>query len=92
MNLQKQALKIAEQCLDEMYTKSNPPISWKEYVKKYSNTKTEGYKQHALDVGECDKIWEKYENKIKAPYRSAFNMYILNYSPVSEEVKNVETK
>jgi len=76
-------LKIAEKCLDEMYRKSDPPLTWKEYVEKYSETKIEGFRDHKLDKETLHEIWDKHEKKVDRLWKTAFNMMVFNYSPVS---------
>ena len=44
------AEKIGDQMMDELYRNSVPKITWKQFVKKYSNTKIDGYKK-------TDRFW-----------------------------------
>ncbi len=78
-------LKIAEECLDEMYRNADPPLSWNEYKERYGETTIQGFKNHYIDVKKCNEIWEKYGKQIPKSWKRHFNHMILNYAPTSIE-------
>ena len=81
--LREQVLKKAEKCLDEMYRKAIPSITWKEYVERYSNSGIEGFRNHKLEENRLTEIWKKHEKKIPQFWRASFDMFVMSYSPIS---------
>jgi hypothetical protein len=80
MNEQK-AIKIIEQCLNEMYKASTPPISWGQIKKKHEGKKVEFFLKHKLTEVDYDKIKEKYKKKLPKLYRRSLDWILLDYSP-----------
>jgi len=72
--------KILEQCLNEMYKKSIPPITWEQIKKKYKG-KTDWYTQHKIKENDYLQIKEKYKKKLDKIYWRSFDMELLNYAP-----------
>lgn len=83
MNKKDKFLLITESCLNEMYKKSSPSISWKKYKKLYENTNISGYTKYYLPEKKCKRIWNKYKKYCPKLYRSDFNMMIMDYAPTS---------
>jgi len=84
MNTEQKALKYAESALNEMYKKSVPSITWKQFKNKYSGTGILGYEKHYLDKNICLKIWNKWEKKCPKRYKSGFGLMLLDYSPTGK--------
>ena len=80
-------LKICEECLDEMYRHSTPPITWKEYLERYGNTNIQGFTKHSLSMKEYDKIYSKYIKKVPKYHRSQFAITIMNYAPTFPDLE-----
>ena len=76
--------KLVEACLDEMYRKSVPSITWKEVKKKYEG-KTDWYLLHKIKEADYLRIKEKYMKKLDKGYWNSLEMELLNYSPTFEE-------
>lgn len=77
--------KIVIDCLDEMYKASDPPITWKQIEKKYSDTGVEFFKLHKIKQADYERIKEKYAKKLPNGYSKSFEMDLLNYSPTMED-------
>jgi hypothetical protein len=88
MMSKEKATKIVNQCLNEMYKKSKPSITWKKVVKKYSGTKEECYLKHTLTEKQYNTIKAKYYKNIPELYKFSFDMELLNYSPRIRGDKN----
>jgi len=82
--LRDKLIKIIDECLDEMYRHSEPPISWKEYKERYGGLKIQGFEFHYLDGKKCEEIWDKYKKKVPIHLRTSFNMEIMNIAPTSK--------
>ncbi|MBE3093609.1 MAG: hypothetical protein IMZ52_01155 [Actinobacteria bacterium] len=72
--------KLVEKCLDEMYRKSTPSITWNEILKKYEGKK-DWYLLHKIKEADYLRIKEKYKKKLDKGYWSSLEMDLLNYSP-----------
>ena len=76
------ASKVVEDCLDEMYRNSKPPITWKEILKKYGGKgQTEFYLKHAISEEDYEKIKAKHQKKLHKLYHNSMDMELLNYAP-----------
>jgi len=72
---------IGDKMMNELYTNSVPRITWKQFVKKYSNTKIEGYTKHKIKRETAEKILDKYKKMVPPRYRNSLSMLWLNYAP-----------
>jgi len=77
----KEAAKIFIKCLDEMYRKSTPSITWEEIVKKYSNTTKPFFMKHSLSEQDYNRIRDKYSKKLTAYQKRQLDWCLLGYSP-----------
>ena len=77
-----------EKCLNDMYKKSTPSITWKEILKRYGNTKIEFYRKHEITEEQYDKIRDKYIKKIPKWLQTSFLMSLLDFSPTIKRCKN----
>ena len=75
--------KIYEECLNELYLNSEPPISWKDYRIRYWNTKTQGFLNHYLPEDKCEKIMKKYRKRL--PEYDSLAWLILDLGPTSNK-------
>ena len=79
---EEKASKVVEECLDEMYQHSKPPITWKEILKKYGGKgQTEFYLKHAISEEDYNKIKAKHQKKLHKLYHRSLDMELLNYAP-----------
>jgi len=93
MNLEEKATKVVEECLDEMYQHSKPPISWKEILKKYGGKKhSEFYLKHVISEEDYNKIKAKHQKKLHKMYHRSLDMELLNYAPTFEKEKQKKKK
>ena len=86
------AEEIARQMMNELYTNSVPRITWKQFVKKYSDTKIEGFKKHKIKREKAEKILEKYKKMVPPRYRNSLAALWLNYAPSYSKEKGIKTK
>ncbi|GAI15662.1 unnamed protein product [marine sediment metagenome] len=79
----KNVVELFNECMDELYRASDPPITWQEILDKYIGDKerTEFYMHHKITAENYTKITNKYRKKIPPLYRNSFAMFLLNYSP-----------
>jgi transcription-repair coupling factor (superfamily II helicase) len=77
--------KIVRDCLDEMYKASNPPITWKQIVEKYSDTGIQFCRLHKIKEEDYTRIKEKYKKKLSKGYHKSLEMELLNFAPTSED-------
>ena len=84
---EKQAKKLAAKMLNELYTKSTPKITWKQIIKKYSNTGISFYHKYYLPIEKSEAILEKYKKLAGKQWADSIAMEWLNYSPTSVKVK-----
>jgi translation initiation factor RLI1 len=79
--------KIADKMMNELYTNSTPRITWKQFVKKYKDTKIRGYEKHTISQEKCEAILDKYVKKVPKMYRSSLRMLWLDLAPKNSKVK-----
>ena len=79
----KKVAKLTEQCLDELYRNSEPPITWKEVNEKYSG-KDLWWRNHKIVEATYTKIVDKYARQIPKAYLNSFYMELLNYAPMGK--------
>lgn len=78
----KQALKIFESCVDEMYRMSTPPASWKDIKEKYSNkNRSEFYSKHRISEQDYNDIKSKYAKQLNSFYKRRLVWFLLDYAP-----------
>jgi len=78
----KKALKIFDECMDELYKASIPPITWKEIQNKYADQeRSEFYMKHCIDEKLYDKITKKYKSKLNIYYNRQLSWFLLDYAP-----------
>jgi 2-polyprenyl-3-methyl-5-hydroxy-6-metoxy-1,4-benzoquinol methylase len=77
--------KLVEKCLDEMYRKSKPSITWNKIKKKYWDTGIQFCHLHKIKEDDYEMIKEKYKKKMNKGYWKSLEMELLNYSPTFEE-------
>lgn len=78
----KKAVVIFDDCMDELYKASIPPISWKAVQRKYAGDKhSEFFMKHCIDGETYDKIVKKYKKKLNIYHRCGLAWYLLDYSP-----------
>lgn len=89
-------IRAAEECLDEMYLKSQPSVSWKEVNQHivdniYGENVKDGYNFHYLSEAELSDIREKYLTiyNIKPHWEDYCNIikdYLINGGPTNEKI------
>jgi len=78
----KEALKIFESCVNEMYENSVPPTTWKDIKNKYGGKdRSEFYMKHSLSEQDYNRIKEKYCKKLDLFYRRKLAWFLLDYAP-----------
>lgn len=75
------ATKLGEACLNEMYKKSEPPITWTQVKKKYGGKKIEFFLKHELSMKDYDKIKAKYVKKMGKFWARQLDWLLLDYAP-----------
>lgn len=79
----KKALEIFEECVDELYKHSYPPVSWKEIKRIYSGKDEPFFSRHEIHEDKYKKIKEKYYKKLSRYYRYKLDLFLLDYAPMS---------
>ena len=74
------AEKAVEDCLDEMYRSSVPPITWNEILQKYAGKK-DWHMKHRISEEDYTLIKEKYQRKLHKMYHRDLDWMLLDYSP-----------
>ncbi len=83
----KQAMKIFEDCIDEMYRNSSPPITWKELNKRYRDTKKTFYDKHRITETRYNCIKESYSRQLNNYYQRHLDWFLLDYAPTFKKEK-----
>jgi len=78
-------ISIVKECLDEMYRKSDPPITWDEYFHSYVDSNIPGYQFHYLDEKVCKEIWMRHKKRLPEYWQTSFSMEIMNFAPTSKK-------
>ena len=73
--------KVVIDCLNEMYKASDPPITWKQILRDYSNTDIQFCQLHKIKEEDYTRIKEKYKKKLPKAYHKSLEMDLLNYAP-----------
>jgi hypothetical protein len=81
----KQATKIFEQCIDEMYRNSEPSNTWKAITDFFGGTEMTFYDKHKISEELYNKIREKYMKKLTRYYQRKLEYFLLSYSPTIRE-------
>lgn len=82
----KKAIKIMEDCLNEMYLNSTPPITWKEVKDKYVGV-DDWYWKHELCEKKYVEIKDKYRKKLSSLYKSSLDWALLDFAPKFKDCK-----
>jgi len=78
----KQDVKLIEQCLDEMYRNSEPPLTWKQVNKKYSGKPdSKFYSKHRITEDKYEQIRDKYMKKLSKLGQSELSWILLDFAP-----------
>ena len=82
----KKAMVLFEECMNELYLASDPPVSWHDVKEKYSGKdRSDFYLMHRIKSSVYDSIVSRY-NKLMTPYyRRQFAWYLLDFAPTSED-------
>jgi len=89
----KKALEIFEECVNEMYENSTPPITWNDVQSKAIEFEPNKFtiqgeiRKHKLSEEKYDEIKAKYEKKLDTYYRRQLAWFLLDYSPTFKEEK-----
>ncbi len=84
MITEKKALEIGQECLNEMYKASTPPITWKQVIKKYAKTNTRFFLKHKISEKDYSRIKSKYLKKIGKYWANDLGWLLLDFSPTLE--------
>jgi hypothetical protein len=77
----KKAEQLMDDCLDELYRSSEPPITWADFRAKYGGVKVEGYKLHTIPKSKYVEIVERYRNRLHRMWHVPFDLALLGISP-----------
>jgi hypothetical protein len=83
----KQAYKIIEKCIYEMYIKSEPSITWNNIKKLYGGTNVTFHDKYKISEDDYNKIKKKYYEKFSKYYQRQLDWFLLAYSPTIREDK-----
>lgn len=81
----KQAGKIFEQCIDEMYRNSEPSNTWANIKKVFGGTKMTFHDKHFITEESYKKIRDTYMKKLPIYYQRQLSYFLLNYSPTIKQ-------
>jgi len=80
----KEALKVFESCVNEMYEASTPPTTWADIKKKYGDTgqgRSSFYLRHSISEEDYNRIKIKYCKRLNAYYERQLAWFLLDYAP-----------
>jgi hypothetical protein len=77
----KQALKIFESCINEMYRNSSPPTTWKQIQEQYGDTKKTFYDKHRISEARYNSIKDSYSKQLDKYYQNKLDWFLLDYAP-----------
>ena len=93
----KEAVKIFNDCINEMYENSTPSITWQKVQKKYDKKRLTNrillklgferncYNKHSIFIKDYDRIKDKYSKKLNVYYRKGLDWFLLDYAPKFKE-------
>ena len=82
--LKSKIVRLGEQMLNELYKKSVPSITWKQFVKKYKGTEQRGFENYTLFDYEAEEILAKYKKKVSSSHdKDCLGWLWLDFCPVT---------
>lgn len=81
MITKEKATKLGDACLNEMYKKSVPPITWAQVNKKYGGKKIEFFLEHEIGMKDYDRIKAEYVKKMGKFWARQLEYLLLDYAP-----------
>jgi len=101
----REALKIFESCMNEMYKKSTPSTTWKDIKEQYDNRRLinrilkwfgierKFHDKHSLSEQDYNEIKDKYCKKLNLYYQRKLDWFLLDYAPSFKmNFKKVQSK
>jgi len=79
----KEAVKLFNKCMDELYRNAVPSISWKDVQEKYRNSREAFYLLHSISEEKYEEIVAKYRKRVTKMYWNDLDWYLLDYAPTT---------